>query len=96
MLSDEDFARAVVAAADTLRAYRLPITNRSLNVVVQYGLSYFNVRRLRSLPPEKVTSFINTLYNWYPNDKLRRRLKFDLIRNDEYGRDKYIGDHIYD
>lgn len=96
MLSDEQFAKATLAAADALKAYRLPVTNRSLNIVVQYGLKYFEVRKLRALPPEKLSSFISVLYNWYPSESVRKRLKFDLIRNNDYSHDKYIGDHIYD
>lgn len=81
MLDDREFSQAVSTAVEVLNSHQLPVSNRSVSMVMTDSLKYFGVSRLRSIEPgEEFDSLLYIIYRWNPSPDVLRRLKFQVIR----------------
>lgn len=86
-LSDTLFAQVVATAITSLKRYNLPVSNRTLNLVVQQALKYVGKRRLRELDDSEFQTVNVLVDSWYPDQAVLRKLKFDVVRcYDDIGR----------
>lgn len=81
MLDDKEFSQAVSMAVEVLHTHHLPISNRSVSMLMRDVLKYFGVSRLRCIESgEEFDSLMYLIYRWNPSPEVLRRLKFQVIR----------------